>query len=168
MATATYALSAQYQLELVYSESGTSTPANTSTVPITLQIRKLSGSGYYQAATSYWNIEIDGVSVASGSIGGYDFTLYTVLTLGSFTATVTHLANGTKSITITGTFGETVSNIGSGTASSGTFVLTNIPRGPDLEFNGAWAQGLVNVEFNGAWVAGLAYAEYNGAWELVA
>lgn len=168
MATATYALSAQYQLELVYSESGTSIPGNTSSVPVQLQIRKLSGTGAFQTGTSFWDIKIDGVSVASGSIPGYDFTAYTVLVLGGTTATVTHLADGTKSITITGAFGEAAANIGSGTASSGTFVLTNIPRGPKVEFNGAWVQGLVKVEFNGAWVQGLAYAEYNGAWQIVA
>lgn len=167
MATFDYSLSAQYRLRLTCTEGTPNIAANTSPVTYELKITKLAGLGFSQTGTSYWSVTFNGVVIASGSIPGYDFTGYTDLVLASGTTTVTHDTDGSWAHTVAGGFAEASPNIGSGNA-TGTLTLTVLPRGPQVEFNGAWAQSLVAVEFNGAWETGLMYAEYNGAWAVVA
>ena len=158
----------QYQLELDVTLGTGNVTTNSTPITLSLGIRKLSGSGAFQSGTSYWSLSINGSFVNSGSIGGYDFTGYTYLSLGTYSGSVAHNTDGTKSIVVAGGWGEATPNIGSGTVTTPTIVLTRIPRGPKVEFNGAWVPGLAKVEFNGAWVQGLMYAEFNGAWVLVA
>ncbi len=134
MATFYFTLSANYRLELDFYESGTSIPGNSSSVPSSLGIRKLSGSGRFQSSpASYWSVNIDGQPF-SGSIPGYDFTAYTFLTLFAGTLTIIHNPDGSKTISGSGSFSEGSSNIGSGTA-SGSITLSLIPRASTPTFS---------------------------------
>lgn len=87
---------------------------------------------------------------------------------GPFDVNIPHNPDGTRgAITLRqGLYYDSGTVAQDNTASFNDFPA--IPRGPSVEFDGAWAQGLVAVEFEGAWATGLMYAEFDGAWELVA
>lgn len=115
----------QYRLELVVNQGSQSTSNNTSNVSWTLRVRKLSGSGYWANGTFNWSVNIGGIP-RSGSISGYDFRNYTLLTLGSGTVSITHNPDGKKSINVSGKW-TADSTLGSATA-SGKLDLKTIPR----------------------------------------
>lgn len=116
-----------YTLQLVVNQSSQNIATNTSVVSWSLTIYKGSGSGRYSGATKSWSVNIGG-NTASGSFGGYDFRGYSSLALGSGSYTITHAADGTKTISNSGSFSEGVdTEIGGGTA-SGSLTLTTIPR----------------------------------------
>lgn len=165
MATYDTALAAAgYILRLTVTEGTPNVAANTSPITWSLVIIKGSGTGKFTSYTVSWNVNIGGIT-DSGTLAGYNFASYSTLTLGSGTGTITHNPDGTKTISVSGTFDESdpAPELGDAT-SSGSLALTNIPRGPKAEHNGAWAQSTLQVEHNGAWVQGLVYAEFNGAW----
>lgn len=128
----------QYRLELVVNYNAYSIPNNTTPVPWTLRVRKLSGSGYWASGSFPWSVNIGGVT-SSGSISSYDFRNYTVLNLGSGTATITHNSDGTKTINVSGSF-TGASTLGNATA-SGTMVLPTIPRASSFTLGGSTQTG---------------------------
>ena len=140
---------------------------NTSTLSRAVSVQKTGGSGYSTGNSNCsWGDVIDGVA-HSGGWGPYDFGGISELPLSASTQVVTHNADGSKSVNVQGSATDP-NNFGYTDIGSQTLVLPSIPRGPKVEFGGAWAQGLVLPEFNGAWATGLMYAEFNGAWVLVA
>lgn len=128
----------QYRLELVVNYNAYSIPNNTTPVPWTLRVRKLSGSGYWASGTFPWSVNIGGVT-RSGSISSYDFRNYTVLNLGSGTATITHDADGKKKINVSGSF-TGASTLGNATA-SGQMDLPTIPRASSFTLGGSTQTG---------------------------
>lgn len=116
-----------YRLDLTVNQSSQSIPNNTSVVSWSLVIYKTAGSGYWSYNTASWNVNIGG-QTRSGTISGYDFRNYTSLTLGSGSVTISHNADGTKSISNSGYFSG---DIGSGTA-SGNLALSTIPRASSI------------------------------------
>lgn len=128
----------QYRLELVVNYNAYSIPNNTTPVPWTLRVRKLSGSGYWASGTFPWSVNIGGVT-SSGSISSYDFRDYTVLNLGSGTATITHDSDGKKKINVSGSF-TGASTLGNATA-SGEMDLPTIPRASSFTLSGSTQTG---------------------------
>lgn len=133
MATFYGALGSQYRLELVTTEDvgSINVSNNTSEVDYALYIRKLSGSGRWTFTTNTWQINIDGWT-ATGAFT-YDFRNYSLLLLTSGTRTITHNADGSKTISSSGTFYDQSANLGAGTA-SGSLTLSTIPRASTSTF----------------------------------
>lgn len=122
-----------YILRLIVNQSSQDVANNTSSVAWSLRIIKGSGSGKWSFYTKTWSVNIGG-QTASGSISGYDFRNYTELILGSGSFTITHNADGTKTISNSGSFSEAQINVGTGTA-SGSLALTTIPRASTPTFS---------------------------------
>lgn len=122
-----------YILRLIVNQSSQNITNNTSSVAWSLRIIKGSGSGKWSFYTKTWSVNIGG-QTASGSISGYDFRNYTELILGSGSFTITHNADGTKTISNSGSFSEAQINVGNGTA-SGNLALTTIPRASTPTFS---------------------------------
>lgn len=114
-----------FTLRLTVNQVSQSIAGNTSTVSWSLVLIK--GTNSYSFYTKWWSVNIGG-QTASGTISGYDFRNYSTLTLGSGSFVIPHNADGTKTISVSGSFDEG-SNvlIGNGTA-SGSLALTTIPR----------------------------------------
>lgn len=124
-------LGTQYTLRLSVTLVSQNVAANTSTVGWTLTAIKNTGSGYWDySAPTNWATNIGGTAY-SGSIASYDFRDYRELVLASGTTVVTHAANGSKSIAVSGSWdADNSSALQPGTVSSGgsPLVLTSIPR----------------------------------------
>lgn len=132
-----------YRLDLIVNQSSQNVSANTSTVSYTLNLVKTSGSGYWTNDNSLsYNVVIDGTTVASGTTS-YDFrnAIPKTITLASGTRTITHNADGTKSISCSGYASDSANGLGSRTV-SGSLALTTIPRAsqPSLS-SGSTASG---------------------------
>lgn len=121
----------QYDLILDVTQASQSIPNNTSVVSWELWIRKNSGTGYSASDTKNWSVNIGG-QTKSGTIAGYSFVGKTSLSLGTGSFTIAHDADGTKSISISGTFTDSgYTGIGSGTATN-TMTLTTIARASSI------------------------------------
>lgn len=125
MATYYAALGSQYQLQLDVTQASQDIPNNTSLVSWSLRINKLSGSGRYTFSSDSSSVTINGTTYYASFT--YDFRSYSSLLIQSGSTTVAHNADGTKTISVSGTFDDVQANLGAGTA-SGTLGLTTIPR----------------------------------------
>lgn len=117
-----------YTLYLDVSESNVSVSNNTSLVSWTLRIvstKSLTYGSWDLEGTPY-SVTIDGSKVASGS-KTYDFRNYQSLTIASGSKTITHNSDGSRSVSVSATFGNSNTPIGDASA-SGTMTLTTIPR----------------------------------------
>lgn len=109
-------------LYIVWEETATSTPNNTSTVKATVYL--YNGYGSYSSGDACpWYVTIDGTKTSG--------TIYTwsgsPVAVGTATKVITHNANGSKSITISAYFDTAGTSTGTVSA-SGTATLTTIPR----------------------------------------
>lgn len=149
MATYDVALTASpssYTLRLQVDQVSQNIEANTSTVSWSLRIIKNTGTGRWSYFTKSWSVNIGGQG-ASGTIPNYDFRNYTELVLGSGTFVIAHNADGTQTISNSGTFTDTNVNIGSGTA-SGSLALTTIPRASTPTFSASSVDADTSVTIN--------------------
>lgn len=141
----------RYELRLSVNQDVQNIPANTTSVPWYLEIVKVgSGTGIFATDLSYWSATIDGLA-HSGSFT-YDFRNgVTVKSLASGTKTVTHNADGTKTMSSSSSI-SAVGLLGSG-AASGSLALTTIPRGGGEHYDGAaWDKQFVEHWNGSAWV----------------
>lgn len=163
-----FSIRPQYQLHAGIYAGAQSIPGNSSAVTGALYVEKLSGTGFFTASSGNTGGVSGDIAFSGAGWAPYDFTGATFKTLGTGGGTVTHNPDGTK--TASGSYAAADSAGGNLGSASGSWALglTPIPRGPKVEFNGAWVPSVVNVEFNGAWVPGLWDAEFNGAWVPVA
>lgn len=113
-----------YELHLDLTQVSQNVALNQSTVSWILYIVKGTGSGAFTSYSCSWSS-----SGSSGSIGGFNFSGYSSLTLGSGTFTVTHAADGTGTANASGSFSETDPDpeLGNGTVYA-SLALTTIPR----------------------------------------
>lgn len=120
-------LAAGYYLRLSVVLDSQDYAANTSTVTRRLYIQKGSGFGKFTGYSCGWASTVG--AVRSGSIGGYNFGGYSQLTLDAGTEVIAHNSDGTKTLTVAGSFTETDPDpeLGNG-AVGGSFVLPRIPR----------------------------------------
>ena len=140
----------RYELRLHVNQSSQNIPANTSVVSWSLEIVKTGGgTGIWATDPSYWYATIDGQAY-SGSFT-YDFRNgVTVKALASGSKTVTHTADGTKTISSSSSI-SAVGLLGSG-AASGNLTLTPIPRDGGEHYDGAaWDNQFVEHWNGSAW-----------------
>lgn len=121
-----------YELKLEATESDVSASNNTSKVTTNEYLRRInvSANGAYNLNGTPWSIGIDGTTYSDNSTWDTRNTSAWQL-IGTATKTITHDADGSKTITISGTHtGNSASGSSKmGNASgSGTFKLTDIPR----------------------------------------
>ena len=132
MATYSKVLSgnSNYTVYLDVNQTSQSIANNSSTISWSLRVVKASGSGYWanDSNASNYAVNIDGVNVSSGQ-KSYDFTGSTpkTITVASGTRTVSHSADGSKSIAVSGYWRDNKNGMGSATA-SGTLALSTIAR----------------------------------------
>lgn len=119
-----------YTVYIDVSQTSQSITNNTSTISWSLRVVKSYGSGYWgaDANASNYSVSIDGVNVSSGQ-KSYDFTGSTpkTITVASGTRTVSHSADGSKSVAVSGYWKDNANGLGSATA-SGTLALSTIAR----------------------------------------
>ena len=130
--SATLSADSRYSIELTVTENIPSDyiSTNQTNVTYTLTATKSSGYGYYDNSprnnVSVW---INGSNVYNQNIT-YDFrgSIPKTITLASGSVNgITHNNDGTKTISVSGSFTDPTSEIGSATV-SGNLALTNIPR----------------------------------------
>lgn len=110
-------------LYIVWEETATSIPNNTSTVKATVYLYNAYGS-FSDGDACPWYVIIDG-SKYSGTI--YYWGPGSPVTVGTASKVVTHNANGSKSITISAYFDTAGTSTGKVSA-NGTATLTTLPR----------------------------------------
>lgn len=129
--TAGFSGNGQYRLRAEVTQGTQSIDNNTTVVNYSLYVDKLSGSGYWTNSSGNSSSLGGDMSGASG-IGGwwapYDFRDYGSLLIATGSKTVTHNADGTK--TLSATFGANDSEGGNFGSASGSISmpLTTIPR----------------------------------------
>ncbi len=129
--TAGFSGNGQYRLRAEVTQGTQSVDNNTTVVNYSLYVDKLSGSGYW-TGTSGNSSSLGGDLSGASGIGGwwapYDFRDYSSLLIASGSKTVTHNADGTKSLSAT--FGANDSEGGNFGSASGSIsmTLTTIPR----------------------------------------
>jgi len=165
---AAFSILPQYQLHTVITAGAQSIPGNSTSVSGAEYVEKLSGSGFFTGNSGNTGSISGDISVGASGWAPYNFATLPTKLIGSGSGTVVHNPDGTK--TAAGSFAANDSAGGNMGSASGSWALglTRIPRGPRVEFNGAWVPSIVNVEFNGAWVPGVWDAEFNGTWVPVA
>ena len=134
--TKTLSGDSRYSIELEVKETSTNISENTSVVSYTLKATKSSGSGYYTSSkTNVVKVSLDGSEIVNKKIA-YDFTGSTpkTITLASGTKTITHNADGSKTIACSGYFKDAENSLGSATA-SGNLTLTALHTPPDVSIS---------------------------------
>lgn len=135
--TATMSKDSRYTIKLTVTDTGGYDAVNnTSTVNYTLTATKSSGSGYYnEYARSPVIVTINGIQEVNTKVA-FDFRGSTpkTITLASGTSrAIKHNDDGTKTISVSGTFTDGSSSGSRGTATaSGTFTMITIPRGSEI------------------------------------
>lgn len=128
--TSTLSSNSNYDVTLNVNQTSQNIGANTSNISWSLVVRKKSGSGYWanDSNASTFSVKIDGVTVSSGQ-KSYNFTSSTPqsITVASGTRTITHGADGSKSIACSASWKDNKNGLGTGSP-SGTLALTTIPR----------------------------------------
>ena len=130
--------SSAYELDWDIAQQSQNVGANTSQVYGRLILRKKSGSGYWSNGTNSWNCSIDGQTF--GGTFTYDFRNYSELMLWQGTVTISHNADGTKTI---GSWGNATIGSPSGSASviRDNYVLSTIPRSSQPTISGSVVTG---------------------------
>lgn len=120
-----------YKYYIDVSESNVDVANNTSVVTATLKIyTNYSGTLASRSASATHTITIDGTSY-NITTGAYTLGSYNTVTLGSASKTVTHNADGSKSVNVSASSPDLAQGNGWGPYSgsaSGTMTLTTIPR----------------------------------------
>lgn len=135
--TATMSNDSRYTIKLTVTDTGEYDAVNnTSTVNYTLTATKSSGSGYHnEYARSPVIVTINGTKVVNTKVA-FDFRGSTpkTITLASGTSgAIKHNDDGTKTISVSGTFTDGSSSDSRGTATaSGTFTMITIPRSSEI------------------------------------
>lgn len=128
-------LGSTHQLEIWYDVRSQNVGANTSTVAVELGIRRLGSSGKYwnYEANNVGTFQVDGRGV-SVPWWSYDFRNYSYLVIGQDTMTISHNADGSKTL-----YSQASISVGGGLLSngsaSGSKTLPTIPRATQPSVN---------------------------------
>jgi hypothetical protein len=125
-------------------------------------------SGTYdnQSGRDCTELTINGASGTKYTGQPYNYKVSTPMLLGVFDGWVTHNADGTKTIAITGKYTISSPYISGGNLSA-NIALPAISRGlmrPNI--SGTFYTGLVYVNVGGTWALGIAYVNSNGTWMI--
>lgn len=126
----------RYSITLEVEETSTSIEDNSSVVSYTLTATKSGGTGYYTSnKTNPVKVTINGSEVVNKKVV-YDFTGSTpkTITLASGTESISHEADGTKTIQCSGYFKDAENSLGKATA-SGSLKLTDLHKAPEIIFD---------------------------------
>lgn len=153
------------RLHVVATEGEPSIEGNSSPVSASLYLERTSGTGRFSDFTNNsWSLTVNGSKV-TGS-GTYDLRGDGSQLLLTKSVTVVHDADGSKRITVTGTFNDPRGNVAAGTV-SGAFDLTDIPRNRiAVKVDGDMVTHEVKVKINGSMVVALPYVKVDGAMKL--
>lgn len=143
-----YSLVLTVVLDTSYGTGGYDIATNTSRVIVQLRAYKNTGSGFSSGDATYWGVWIDGVPTGA-AIGSYDFTAYSVLLIANYTQVISHTADGSKIIAVSGQWNANnppeLSNSG---AVGGTFTLPTIPRATTPTFSASTVNAGTSVTIN--------------------
>ena len=135
--TATMSNDSRYTIKLTVNDAGGYDAVNnTSAVNYILTATKSSGAGYYnEYARSPVIVNINGVDVVNTKVA-FDFrgsTPKTIILASGTSGAIKHNDDGTKTISVSGTFTDGSSSGSRGTATaSGTFTMITIPRSSEI------------------------------------
>lgn len=129
-------------------------------------LRSGQSSGTWGSSGRSATLTVDGTGTSSS--GGYDFrsTSYADRNhYGSFAGWIVHSADGTKSLSVSGTFSTPSSWITGGNV-SGTIALPTIPRGMcRVRMGGVWRSPTTTyVRVAGVWRQGQVWVRAGGTW----
>lgn len=118
-------------LELVLTETSTDSAANTSVVTATLQVNPPSTSSSYNGYNDgAWTLVFDGTTYTG--TWGYDYrTNRSTQVLKTVSKTITHAADGTKSVSGSGSANAGSGTLGSASITTKTLALTDFVNVPD-------------------------------------
>jgi microcystin-dependent protein len=122
--------SSDYIFYIEYTLNSQNITNNTSNITVNQYLHcsgGYNGSVYNGYHTSSWNLNVAGSTVVSVSGGDIDTRNQIYLNLGSWTGDVGHNADGSLSITLSGSFSMGSSQLSGGNV-SGTWTLPTIPR----------------------------------------
>lgn len=146
---------------IAWSESSVDLNNNTSVVTAMLTFSKASGSSTtYGDGTFY--LTINGSTQTFS--GNYTLASPSTITIGSYSLTVPHNADGSKSIIISASGGLPGTSFSS-SSGSGTAVLTTIARGSWVNVSGTWRYALWYVNNSGTWQLSIPYVNNSGTWQ---
>lgn len=129
-----------------WSSSSNGSEANSSKVTATVYLRKT--NGYTTKGTFAGTLTING---SSSNISRYGTWSGSYIAIGSKTLTVSHNADGKKSINISTTYSNSGTNQAGTYTGSGTAVLDTIPRASSISSGASWTAGTdfaVNINRN--------------------
>lgn len=140
---------------------------NTSTV--TAYFYTALGSG--QSSSTWGGSGMTSTFRVDGTLGtnlknnaAFDFRISTPMLLGQSTRTISHNADGTKSISFAGSF-TTPSDWITGGSVNSTVALPQIDRGlVRARMGGTWRTGQAYVRVSGSWRLGQVFVRTGGAW----
>lgn len=105
------------------------------------------------SGTIYWND------------GPYDYRSSTPMLIAKFDGYITHNEDGSKTITIAGSYSTKSSYISGGNISANV-TLPTIDRGIfRVKVSGSWRTGIVYVKINGDWKQGQVFCKKGGVWK---
>ncbi len=143
------------------------TVANTTTLGWAFRMEERTNANPFNLnATSSASATVGGVVFSSGGLS-YDFRPpNAVIPIGSGSTTVTHDADGTKSITVAASYSGG-SPLGDASFST-SIALPKINRNrAKVGVDDAWVSAEVYVGVNGVWVPAKPYVGVDGAWQEV-
>lgn len=146
----TFSADSRYSIHVQAYESGTDIATNTSTVQVNVWVDKASGGGYYTAnGNATASCSVDGVGIGIGNWSPYDFSSYSSKLIASFSRTVTHDADGSKTVSIAFSANDP-NNFGSASIGTVGLALTTLPRAstPTLSASTIDAGGVVTINTN--------------------
>lgn len=150
-ATGTFSGRTNHRLRLEFNQGSQNINNNTSVVNWALYAELVSGGGSYSFdVKGSWSVNIDG-QVINGGGWNYDFRSTNPKLLGSGSVTITHNADGTRSITGSAS-ADSQGTLGSASTNSPTLTLNTIPRAstPTLSASSFDAGTAVTINTNRA------------------
>ena len=157
-----------YKFTITITEKSYSVDNNTSEVSVNIKCNRPSGAtGSWGSIASTLTVVADGQSQKK-TISSYDFRKYSQLDMGTFTYTIPHNDDGSKTVYVSATWDvdNHTLNSGNGVSGSGSKTLTTIPRGTiRVRSGGSWRKGQAYVKVGGSWrKAKGVYVKVGGSW----
>ena len=131
--------SKKYSIWIDWSENSTSTEYNRSNVTVIMKVQRNDGyasSAYNNNAVNNVKLYVDGTCVVNKNIA-IDTRNSAVVTLASWTGNITHNADGSKILPLSGNFAMVGASSLTGGSVSGRATLTTIPRASTISAHNA-------------------------------
>lgn len=139
-----------YNFTITIIENSYSIPNNTSDVSVNIKVnRPANATGAWSSYASTLTVICDGQKKTK-TISNYDFRGNPQIDLGTFTYTINHNSDGSKTVSVSADWNPTNSalNSGNGVQGSASKKLTTIPRASDFTISGSQLGSLVTITIN--------------------